>query len=410
MNIYTNVKFKALTLILLAGLFTFSCEDDDDVSASELTPEVAISGNNLNTRRIDDDNSVLEIIEGQDLSVDMAIFSGRGLDSETAISYEFSGALTNTGSVSIPAGEVRGNLTLTIPEDEIVNGERTVTLTISSQNVPVSESRTSSLTFNIVDDLKQFSIGSAMVDTVEVFETAGMISIPIDISIDSIDVFPEISYEVDMSSTATIDDDFKLLTATTFIARDTLDKEMPYDSVVVTDESLNIVFEILDNLDQESDRFLKLNLSSVTGSDEVGLTPGVSNSVVYKIVDDTKTMSIRRLDPNVPVNNDTLTISSAGNYDLEFFVEGGKVTGNATVEVAASSMPTGVAFPSGQSITFVRDQETANFAIAVAGDAIPDMGSTFMTLTLENLDTNNMDSEIGLDPGGEISVVVELTK
>lgn len=385
--------FKVSCVALV--LFGMSCSDDDVNDATiDFTPILGIRT-----------ESVIENIqEGETVEVEVAIFSDRDNNETVTFSWAVTGAVAASGDGTIAAGEKVTSFSFDVPNNATVDADRSVTVTLSNASIPFTQENigreaTASFDFDVLDDLNAFSISTT--DTTDLSESVGMLNIPIDFT-DEIDEDVEVTFSVDPSSTAVEGVDYELPDGLTF----TVDSG--------SDEAV-IAINILNNLVAQMERRLVINLEDVTGSAEVSLVAptadnGVTNQSVFNIEDDTKLIKIARLGQGTPVNTDTLKISAAGSFQVGTLVEGGSVTGTLTFDVTTTgTVPAGVTFDVGQTLTYVAGEAEKPFTFTVDNSVFTGLTDPVdFRFVLNNVNTNNGDAEAVLDPEEETSITIRI--
>ena len=382
----------------MAVAFTLSslwgCEDDDDASGTPTQPAVALM-----------DNPATEVEEGNTMVFPVAVFFSGDLDNNVTVNWATEGADTRSGSVVIAAGALSAQIELEYAENDIADGDREVTLTISSSSLPTTDRFGGTMvTFKVLDDLKTFSLGTEDdPDTVSISETAGNLVNELESSA-AIDEAIEFTFEVDPASTAVEGIDYLLPNGTTFTVDAGSDDPPAFD------------VEIINNEMAQAERSLKLNFVSLSASAESSIVPDVANSIVYLIGDDRSIVKIDRIDPDVEINEDTLEITSAGIYEFATLIEGGDITGTVSFEVEPDysenpAVAASVELISGTSVLYVPGEEQSKpFKFEITSGLFTGSGSTYyITFNLDALTSGNMDEEVGFDTGGEISLVVAIT-
>lgn len=145
------IKLWSLLLALLGTLFIYSCDDDD-----EITPvEVTFSSVAANSVAEDGDKADVIIRLSQaapaDATFDIAL-SGTavyGTDYTTDPA-----ASSNSLTISVTAGETSKTISIIPIDNEEVEGDKTITLALSTESTALMLGASSSLDFTIVEDDK----------------------------------------------------------------------------------------------------------------------------------------------------------------------------------------------------------------------------------------------------------------
>ena len=381
-----NYGFGAL--ILLAGLW--GCDDDD--RSFSLDPVVGLT-----------ESFTTSVEEGDTGVFTVGIFFSGALDDDINVEWSTQGADTRSGTVVIPSGSLRADIKLGYADNATVDADREVTLTIFTNDLPTTDKfGGTSITYEIADDLKAFSLGIANVpDTMAVLEGINIVTSELESSA-AIDEDIEFTFEVDPTSTAVEGTDYRLPNGNTLSVKAGADQNPAFELEIINNE-----------LDQEP-RFLKLNLTDLTASAESSILPGLANSIVYKIEDDKTMVKIDRIDPEVEINADTLHITTSGMHEFSTLMQGGEITGTVSFDIVPDfsknpDLADKVALIAGTSVLYVPGESSKPFRFEVSKDLFTQSGKTYyITFDLDNLDTSNMDGEVAFDPDGEISLVVEI--
>ncbi len=334
-------------------------------------------------------SELTSVVEGNTAFFEVVIFSDVSNTQDVTVNWQASGGDTRSGSITIPANSKSAKFDLPFAENTTTADSTDVTVTLTSNTIPLATDKgtRSAITFKLVDDKKIFLIGNenmGKIDTITVSESDGKISVPFMVlEEETIDEDIAVEIAVDGASTAVSDIDYKL--ENTF----TLSKTEPA-----------VVIDLVNNTSKQEDRFLKIDLVSLTGSDEVSVIDTVENSFVLKIVDDTKVFKLDRIDPAVPVGNDTLEITAAGTFSLDVLAEGGSLTGGVTLGMSADMTEPWLQYPFGDEITFAFGESTKSFPFTITSDAFDGLtDSIYIKLSISSITSVNGDEEVVLAEG-----------
>ena len=386
-----------LFIFLLSSILVVSCEDDDvNDTVPRFDPEIGFRSTSIFS----------EIEEGDTAFLEVVIFSDRENTSAVNVSWDITGADTRSGSVVIPANSKVASFFIPNEENSTVDGERTITLSLSTDSgIPLIDGDRSSFTYSLIDDLKVFSLGGRTIDTVEVNENIATLQLVLDVT-SSVDEDVMVTIEADSESSATVMDDYIFPGGTTFEIRSG------------TAEPSIFVDLVNNNVLNTAERFLQINLLDVAGSAEVSLQDVDTlslNTVVVKIIDDIKTFQIDRLDPEVPVNDDTLRITSAGTYRFSTSLSGANVVGVTSLDIDATNVePSLVGRFSFSSVNengiiqYERGERSKDVLFDVDASAFDLTGSNHITFTLAGVTSNVGDEAEVVLVENENSLVVEI--
>ncbi|MBL3656051.1 hypothetical protein [Fulvivirga sediminis] len=319
-NIIDMNKYLKYCILAVAVLGVFSCgDDDDDYPASQLVPELGIVYSEGSLGGEDDD---LMFAEGDTAVIVVGLFSGRLATSDIDINWSENGGLDRRGTVTITEGTSRAEIRLIYPENEVINEDMDIELSISSDgDIPVKAENGSSISFEVKDDKKFFSLGnrtSVKVDTISILESAGMVKLPLNYlsSVnEAVDANITFTFEVDAATTAGSNTDYRFSNTTYSYQVNPKDPKDP-----------SVMIDLIDDFDDDAVVYLKINLKSVTSSnEEVIFVDSLANSVVYKIENDYKDFSFQ--------SGDTLMINSAGVFNLPM-----AYTGDLQEKVASATI------------------------------------------------------------------------
>ena len=380
--------YSFVGVIILGSLW--GCEDDD--RSFSLDPVVGLT-----------EGFIPAVEEGDTAVITVGIFFSGALENNINVNWSTQGADNRSGLAVIEAGSTRADIRLAYPDNTVVDAERQITLTISTTDLPTTgKFGGTSVTYNIVDDLKSFSLGTGgSPDTIVISEVMDIITGELESSA-AIDEEIEFTLEVDPASTAIEGTDYRLPNGNTFTVEAGSDQNPAFE------------VEIVNNEISQAPRFLKLNLTGLTASPESSIVTGLANSIVYKIEDDPSIIKIDRLDPEVEVHLDTLQITTSGTYQFSTLIDGGEITGTVSFEVEPDfsknpGLVDEIALIAGTTVFYVPGESSKPFRFEVRKDLFTQSGSThYVTFNLDNITTSNMDSEVIFDPDGEVSLVLEI--
>lgn len=383
--------------ILLSSLVMVSCEDDDvnDV-VPRFDPEIGFRS-----------GSIFDAIEEGDTAFfDVAIFSDRANTSNVNVLWSTTGADTRSGSITIPADGKVASFFVPHPENTTIDGERNVTVTLSTDSgIPLIEGNRSQFTYSIMDDLKVFSLGGRTIDTVEVNENQGVVNILLDVA-SRIDEDVTIQFEADPAGTGAGVNDYEFPDGTEFMIN---------SGTMAPAIRLGLVNNTVLNTEE---RLVKVSLVSASGSPEVSIEEQDTisvNTIVYRILDDTKTFQIERLDPGVAVNNDTLSVTVPGTFSFSTSLEGANVVGVTSLEIDASSVDPELAGLFSFSevnengiIQYERGERSKEVFFEIDAEAFNLVGNYYITFELAGATSNVGDEDEILFNETDNSLVVEV--
>ncbi|MEM6360015.1 MAG: hypothetical protein AAF731_07975 [Bacteroidota bacterium] len=350
------LNFNIFLLLLATVLILSSCEDDDSLESSTLPPLIALIEPTLSDA----------VEEGADYTASVGLFSGRLAEQDITVDFATTGADVRSGSVVIAAGTSEAEIVLSFADNTVVDGAREVTLTITSSNAefPVTSEKYGgdSFTFSVIDDLQQYSLGTGTeADTVTVMENDESFVVMLESLTASSDEDIEFTYEVDAMSSAVEGADYEIDGGTTFSVFE--------DSIQVPQFSI----DLLDNEVIDADRFLKLNLTGLTASDESSIIDTLANSVIYKIVDNLSEITISSLAGAAISDGDTLVVSEAGTVEGVFSsdTESPDFVFARLLFNGSGMAPSGVSYIGSETATIAEDQQDGSVFVNFSESAFP---------------------------------------
>ncbi|MEM7552144.1 MAG: Calx-beta domain-containing protein [Bacteroidota bacterium] len=353
---------KLLLMCSLCLLFLAACEEDLVIQESSNT--VALSGS-LPT----------EGIEGDTLDYGI-VFLGP-VSSSITVNYELTGALTEPGTATIPAGSASGTIRIPIPENTVLNPERRfffLELTGTSGAGLSDRFTIETDTIDILDDPKVIAFENDTISVSEGIDIIGdTLNIPITIS-NNLD--NEITLDYTISGSADENIDFELLG----------DNPLVIESDT---SSATISFRIIDDVSL-NDPSVRLNielsaLTTITGDTETSISTTMSN-IVVEIMDDLKVIGFSR------DSVDTLMISSQGNF-LEELISSNELILDTEVNLTLD-LPAGITSNSGSSTNFLVGQTSNQISLNANPDNF-DEDNSVGSIEITSI-TDNGDSEISV--------------
>jgi len=343
---------------------TITIEDNDEeiftaeVSMNSPDPEASEEGDNALFRiRLSETNSSGEAIE---------------------IGYEIGGTATNgedytslSGSVSIADGEINAPIEIEVIDDEAVEGDETVTLTISSANLPdgitLGDNSEGTATITDNDEMTFEAVASLTVEASEADEGGStLFTFSLDKTNDS---GAAIGLQYSISGTATNGDDYATLSGSISIEDGESTAEL---SVTFTDDN-----------DVEESETLILTLDADGQPDGISLADNSSATVTINDNDEafSSTASITATDAEASEDGDNGTFlialdktnDSGETIDLEY-----QISGTATSGTDYTSLTGSVSIANGESSVEVTLE-------AIDDDEVEDTETVTLSFSTDNL-------------------------
>ncbi|MGB5931233.1 MAG: Calx-beta domain-containing protein, partial [Cyclobacteriaceae bacterium] len=368
-----------LTLSSLNGDTDITIDTDNDeatVTISDVDEAtVTISANDASANESGSNNGQFTVTLSSASSTD------------TEVSYTISGSATEgddyavlTGKVTIPAGSTEANIDVNVTNDNVLEGDETVTITLSAilgdDEISI-DTDNDEATVTISDsDVATVSITANDATADESGSNNGQFTLTLS-SVSSTDT--EVSYT--LSGSATEGSDYTALTGKVTI---------PAGS---TSAIINI--EVVNDDVVEGDEITIVTLSAVLGDDEISIDTNNNEATITISDDDTATVSVTANDANADESesNDgqfTVTLSSVSSTDTEVNYTLG---GTATAGTDYTTLTGKVTIPAGSA--------SATVNITVLDDARVEADETVI-LTITSLDG---DTEISIDTDNDEATV-----